>query len=404
MSNSRPNTIVALFLVFLRLGVTSFGGPVAHLGYFRQELVERRHWLSDAAYADLVALCQFLPGPASSQVVMGIGLIRGGPIGALAASIGFTLPSLALMVGFGYGLVALEGDLGDASWIHALKVVAAAVVAQAVWAMARTLCPDRPRGSIALAAAAVLVVWPGSLTQLAVILAAGLLGLALCRGGDGGGGDPLRVSVSRTTAVILLGVFVLLLTLSVGVSFAGVPWVETAAAMYKAGALVFGGGHVVLPLLEAETVQQGWVSPDAFLAGYGAAQALPGPLFTFAGFLGTVQGPEPNGWLGGLVATVAIFLPSLLLLFGALPFWATLRASPRARASLCGINAAVVGLLIAALYDPVWTSAIHGGRDFALALAAFALLELWKVPAWMVVSGVGLGAAVLGVAWLPGSA
>lgn len=394
--SGRHTSLSELFLIFLRLGLTSFGGPVAHLGYFREEFVERRGWLSDQAYADLVALCQFLPGPASSQVVIGIGLSRGGFAGAFAASLGFTLPSVLVMIAFGYGVVTFGGNLDQAGWIHALKVVAAAVVAQAVWAMARNLCPDRLRGTIALAVGALLVLWPTSTGQIVGILLGGIAGWRLCRPDTPAAEAALPMPVGRATGVWFLAAFFVLLAFALLPGGAlGIHGVDLFSSMYQSGALVFGGGHVVLPLLEAETVRTGWVNQDAFLAGYGAAQALPGPLFTFAAFLGTVQLPEPNGWIGGLIATAGIFLPSFLLVFGALPFWAELRGNPSARAALAGVNAAVVGLLLAALYDPVFTSAIQDGRDLALALAAFALLQLWKVPAWMVVIGAGAAAGVV---------
>lgn len=395
--SEQPGRTTEIFLTFLRLGLTSFGGPVAHLGYFRAEFVERKGWISDRGYADLVALCQFLPGPASSQVVMGIGLSRGGVAGALLASLGFTLPSMLLMIAFGYGAVSLGGDLSDAAWIHALKVVAAAVVAQAVWGMAQRLCPDRLRGSIALATAALLVVWPGSLTQLAAIAAGALIGWRLCKVELAADGEDLPMPISRPLAILMLALFFLLLALAIllkGVT--GVHALDLFGAMYRSGALVFGGGHVILPLLQIETVAPGWIGDDAFLAGYGAAQALPGPLFTFASFLGTAQLAQPNGWLGGLIATAGIFLPSFLLLFGALPFWVELRNSPSARSALAGVNAAVVGLLIAAFYDPVFTSAIDDGRDLALGFAAFACLALWKIPAWVVVIGAGTMAGIIG--------
>lgn len=395
----RRASLTQLFLLFLRLGLTSFGGPIAHLGYFRNEFVERHRWLSDQAYADLVALCQFLPGPASSQVVIGIGLSRAGFPGALVASLGFTLPSMLAMIAFGYGLVVLGEDVGRTGWIDALKVVAAAVVAQAVWAMARNLCPDRRRGTIALAAAALMVLWHTATAQVVLIVVAGLIGLWWCRTDAPPAQSTLSIPVGQRTATgMLIGFFVLLALTLLPTDRVGLQWLDLLAAMYHSGALVFGGGHVVLPLLEAETVRTGWVSQDAFLAGYGAAQALPGPLFTFAAFLGTVQSPTPNGWLGGLIATAGIFLPSFLLVFGVLPFWLRLRGNPAARAALAGINAAVVGLLLAALYDPVFVSSIKDGRDVALGLAAFALLELWKVPAWIIVIGAGIGAALVALA------
>jgi chromate transporter len=395
-SHRRP--LGQLFLIFLRLGLTSFGGPVAHLGYFRDEFVSRRRWLSEDLYADLVALCQFLPGPASSQVVMGIGLARGGVPGALVASLGFTLPSMLLMIGAGYGLLALGAGAADAGWVHALKLVATAVVAQAVWGMARNLCPDRLRGSIALAVAALLVLWPTGAAQLLAIGLGALVGWRFCALPSADTGEALSLGMGRRTALMMLAAYGLLLGAALLPPGAlPLPGWELFAAMYRAGALVFGGGHVVLPLLETETVRTGWVSADAFLAGYGAAQALPGPLFAFAALLGTVQGPVPNGWAGGLLATVAIFLPSFLLVFGALPFWLALRGSAPLRAALAGVNAAVVGLLLAALYDPLFTGAVHDGRDMALVLMAFALLQLWRVPVWLVVLGAGVGALLAGL-------
>lgn len=387
-----------IFLTFLRLGLTSFGGPIAHLGYFRAELVARRRWLTDQAFADLVALCQFLPGPASSQVVMGIGLSRGGLAGAVLASIAFTLPSMLLMIAFGYGVVGVGSELSQAAWIHTLKVVAAAVVAQAVWAMARSLCPDRLRASLALGAAALVALWPGPAGQLVAIGAGALIGWRACRVDPGSEGDPLPVAIGRRTGLGTLAAFFVLLGLALAAQRVGegtgLAGLDLVAAMYRAGALVFGGGHVVLPLLEVQMVAPGHVSADAFLAGYGAAQALPGPLFTFASFLGTAQSGTPNGWLGGLIATLGIFLPSFLLLLGTLPFWAALRRLPAARAALAGTNAAVVGLLIAAFYDPVFTRAISSAADFALGLGAFALLQLWRVPAWLLVLGLGGGTAL----------
>jgi chromate transporter len=388
--------IGALFLIFLRLGLTSFGGPVAHLGYFRDEFVEHRRWLSDADYSGLVALCQFLPGPASSQVVIGIGFQQAGVPGAVAASLAFTLPSLLLMIGFGYGVLAFAAVDG-ADWIHALKVVAAAVVAQAIWAMARALCPDRLRASLALAGAATLLWFPGTTTQLLVIGLAGAIGWRLCAPvsvpSDGEAGAAGRLG--PTSAALLLAAFAALLGVSILLSSPEGGPLALLGAMYQTGALVFGGGHVVLPLLEAETVRTGWVDRDTFLAGYGAAQALPGPLFTFAGFLGTVQSPSPNGLVGGLLATFAIFLPSFLLVLGVLPFWHRLRRSAPVGSALAGINAAVVGLLVAVFFDPILASAVQTGGDAALALIAFGLLAVWKWPPWLVVCGAGLGAAAL---------
>jgi chromate transporter len=386
--------------VFLRLGLTSFGGPVAHLGYFRAEFVERRRWLDESAYADIVALCQFLPGPASSQVGISIGILRAGLLGACAAWLGFTGPSAVAMILFGYGVTAL-GNLADSAWLHGLKIVAVAVVAQAVWGMARNLCPDRERATIAVGAAMVALAIPSAPGQIGAIAAGGLIGWGLLRGGP----QPrqqgsLAVHLPRAWSVAALVIFFALLI--------GLPVLATALpshtvalvdAFYRSGALVFGGGHVVLPLLQAEVVSPGWVTNDAFLAGYGAAQAVPGPLFTFAAYLGTVTGPTPSGWLGGLICLVAIFLSSFLLLVGALPFWDTLRRRPAVQSVLRGVNAAVVGLLLAALYKPVWTSAILGPADFAIAILAFLLLALWAVPPWLVVM-FGAAAATI-VAGMP---
>jgi chromate transporter len=380
---------------FLRLGLTSFGGPVAHLGYFRTEFVERRGWLDEGAYADIVALCQFLPGPASSQVGISIGILRAGLPGAFLAWLGFTAPSAIAMIIFGYGVAALHG-LADSAWLHGLKIVAVAVVAQAVWGMAKNLCPDRERATIAIGAAMLVLAIPSAPGQIGAIAAGGLIGWRLL----GGGSQPrlqasLVVRLSRSWSLAALAAFLLLL-IGLPVLAGAVPSHTIALfdSFYRSGALVFGGGHVVLPLLQAAVVPQGWVSNDAFLAGYGAAQAVPGPLFTFAAYLGTVMGPAPSGWVGGLICVTAIFLPSFLLLIGALPFWDTLRQRPGVQSALRGVNAAVVGLLLAALYTPVWTSAIFGPADFAIAILAFLLLALWAAPPWLVVM---LGAAAAAI-------
>ncbi|HEY4042822.1 MAG TPA: chromate efflux transporter [Rhodopila sp.] len=389
---------VEVFLVFLRLGCTSFGGPVAHLGYFRTELVAKRQWVSEATFADLVALCQFMPGPASSQTGMGIGLLRAGPLGMLAAWVGFTLPSALAMTAFGYGIGAV-GDVSEAGWLRGLKLVAVAVVAQAVWGMARSLTPDRERATVAVVACLLALAIPSSLGQVIAIVLGGLAGLTVLPRQATGTEPPaaLGVRVSRSAAVGLLAAF--------GVVLAGLPWLARVSgshaialvdAFYQAGSLVFGGGHVVLPLLQASVVPPGWVGQDAFLAGYGATQAMPGPVFTFAAFLGAVEGPSPNGWLGALVATVSIFASSFLLVGGLLPFWDTLRHRHGARAALRGVNAAVVGVLLAALFTPIWTGAVHSGADFGLGLVAFLLLTLWATPPWLVVvlgaaAGWGLG-------------
>jgi chromate transporter len=384
--------------VFLRLGCTSFGGPVAHIGYFRAEFVERRRWLPEAGFADLVALCQFMPGPASSQLGMAIGLLRAGLPGMFVAWIGFTLPSALAMLAFAYGVTAL-GDVGDAAWLKGLKLVAVAVVAQAVWGMAQSLAPDRPRATLAVAAALIALAIPSSLGQIAAIefgAIVGLTGLPRPPIGKAAEHAPLSVRLHRglaATAIVLFFALLLLLPL-----VAGSGALRLFDAFYRAGALVFGGGHVVLPLLQAAVVPTGWVSNDAFLAGYGAAQAVPGPLFTFAAYLGAVMIPPPNGALGGLIAVVAIFAPSFLLVAGLLPFWDTLRRRATVQAMLRGVNAAVVGVLLAALYTPVWTAGVHSATGFGLALAAFLALAVWAVPPWIVVIAGAVAASGLAAA------
>lgn len=384
-----------VFLVFLKLGLTSFGGPIAHLGYFRDELVARRRWIDEAGYADLVALCQFLPGPASSQVGFALGLLRGGPLGALAAWAAFTLPSALLLVLFALGAAVFDGPVG-AGLIHGLKVVAVAVVAQAVWGMARNLTPDATRAGIALAAVMLVVFVGGSPGQIAAIVTGGIAGLALCREAQAPVQGHLAFAVSKRAGIVALAVFLALLILLPLVA-SGAPGLALFDGFYRAGSLVFGGGHVVLPLLQAEVVTGGGVTNDAFLAGYGAAQAVPGPLFTFAAYLGAVTGMPPNGIVGAGIALVAIFLPGVLLLIGALPFWNLFRARPAAQSAMRGANAAVVGILGAALYDPVWTSAILSPRDFALALAGFLLLTVWKVAPWIIVVLMGAGGILFGL-------
>jgi chromate transporter len=394
-----PGSPLEVLRIFLRLGLTSFGGPIAHLGYYRSEFVSRRKWLDEASFADIVALCQFLPGPASSQVAISIGMLRAGLAGGFAAWLGFTMPSALALIAFGYG-VAWFGDLSHAAWLHGLKIVAVAVVANAVWGMARNLCPDKERATLSVGAAILATALPSAIGQIGAIAAGGLVGWAWIKAAPRGAGLPIAVVVPRALSITSLGLFFVLLG-GLPVLTAAVPNQALALfdAFYRAGALVFGGGHVVLPLLQAEVVPPGWVSNDTFLAGYGAAQAVPGPLFTFAAYLGTVMGPTPNGWLGGLICLVAIFLPSPLLLVGVLPFWDSLRRRQAVQAGLNGINAAVVGLLLAALYNPVWTSAIHAPADFAIGIVAFLLLALWSVPPWLVVVLGALGAA--GVAQLP---
>jgi chromate transporter len=374
-----------VFAAFLKLGVTSFGGPIAHLGYFRHEFVARRKWLDEPSYADIVALCQFLPGPASSQVGITIGLLRAGLAGALAAWVGFTAPSALAMITFGYGVTAF-GDLGHAAWLHGLKIVAVAVVAQAVWGMAQSLCPDRPRVTLAIGAAVLTLLLPSAVGQVGVIALGALIGWRWLPGDAGKTVNAIHVPLSRRAGFAAFAIFVvLLILLPLAASATQVHAIGLIDAFYRSGSLVFGGGHVVLPLLQQEVVPPGWISNDAFLAGYGAAQAVPGPLFTFAAYLGTAMQPSPNGWLGALICLVAIFLPSFLLLFGALPFWNDLRQRADTQSALRGVNAAVVGLLLAALYTPVWTSAIGRPVDFAIAAVAFLLLVFWKVPPWLVV-------------------
>ncbi len=381
----RHGSPLEVLRVFLRLGLTSFGGPVAHLGYFRAEFVARRRWLDEAAFADIVALCQFLPGPASSQTGITIGILRAGLPGAFAAWLGFTMPSAAAMIVFGYGVTRF--DLTHAAWLHGLKIVAVAVVANAVWGMARSLAPDRERATVAVGAAILALALPSAGGQIAAIVAGGLIGWALLRNpANPQPGLPLSIHLPHAlSAASAIAFFALLFGLPVLAAVA--PWhpIALVDSFYRSGALVFGGGHVVLPLLQSSVVPPGWVGNDAFLAGYGAAQAVPGPLFTFSAYLGTVMGPTPNGWLGGLICLAAIFLPSFLLLIGVLPFWDQVRGRPAVQSALRGVNAAVVGLLLAALYQPVWMSAILAPADFAIAIVAFLLLALWAAPPWLVV-------------------
>ena len=377
--------LLEVFLIFLRLGLTSFGGPVAHIGYFRQEFVARRQWLDEHTYADLVSLCQFLPGPASSQLGIALGLSRGGLGGAIAAWLGFTLPSAIALVLFGLGL-SFVGDTLGTGWLHGLKIVAVAVVAQALWAMGKNLSPDKLRITIAVCAAAVATLIPSSLGQIAAIVASGLVGWAFLRTSEALPPGFIQTQTGKATAIMLLTAFFLILFLLpvAAENIKSYP-VDLFASFYRVGSLVFGGGHVVLPLLQAQVVPSGWVSNDVFLAGYGAAQAVPGPLFTFAAYLGAVSTQTPSGWEGAAIALVAIFLPSFLLVIGILPFWDALRSHPVMQRSMLGINAAVVGLLLAAFYNPVWVSAIYNATDFCLAAFAFILLVFWKIPPWLVV-------------------
>lgn len=393
----RHGTPGEVFAAFLKLGVTSFGGPIAHLGYFRDELVVRRKWIDETAYADLVALCQFLPGPASSQVGFALGLLRAGPLGALAAWTAFTLPSAILLVLFATVAASIDGPVGT-GLLHGLKIVAVAVVAQAVWGMAKSLTPDRERASIALAAIVCVVFVAGAFGQVLALAVGAVAGLVFCRAEAAGQASHLSFRVPKTVGFVSLASFALLLVflplLAASDASQGLSLFD---AFYRAGALVFGGGHVVLPLLQSEVVSNGWVTKDAFIAGYGATQAVPGPLFTFAAYLGAVVGPQPNGLAGAAIALVAIFLPGMLLLVGALPFWEGFRKRLLAQAAMRGANAAVVGILGAALYDPVWTSAIFTAKDFTLALAGFILLTVWKTPPWAVVLFCAAGCVLLAI-------
>jgi len=386
--------------VFLRLGCTSFGGPVAHIGYFHEELVRRRQWVTEAEFADLVALCQFLPGPASSQLVFALGKRRAGLAGALVASACFTLPSALLMMLFAWGVTSL-GGVGESGWLHGLKLAAVPVVAQAVWGMGRTLCPDAARLVLASLVAVLMLVYPGSLVQVAVIVAGALAGVLLYRrSSEVGGlaaveaGTPPVVGARRRGALVL-GVWAgLLLALPLWAAASGSSLVAAWDGLYRAGSLVFGGGHVILPLLRAELVPPGFVSDEAFLAGYGAAQAVPGPLFTLSAYLGVLMSPGPWSWAGGLAAVFAMFLPAWLLVGGALPFWQRLRTRAWAQAALRGANAAVVGVLAAALWVPVGTEGIRSWLDLLLAVFGFVLLERFKVPAWALVAGLGLACSI----------
>ncbi|WP_174731689.1 chromate transporter [Mesobacillus harenae] len=391
--NKNPNenkSLLELLIVSTRLGLTSFGGPVAHLGYFHEEYVRRRNWMDEKSYADLVALCQFLPGPASSQVGIGIGVMRAGLLGGIIAFIGFTLPSVIALILFA---LLLQGmDIGSAGWIHGLKIVAVAVVAHAIIGMAQKLTPDLQRKAIALCALIIVLLWQTAFTQVGVILLAAFAGFLLYKNQAEDEAANYRFPISKKFASICLIVFFgLLIGLPILREATALNWIAMFDSFYRSGSLVFGGGHVVLPLLEREFVPTGWMSEEAFLAGYGATQAVPGPLFTFAAYLGAVI----SGWQGGLIATIAIFLPAFLLILGTLPFWDTLRSNPNIKGALMGVNAAVVGILIAAFYHPIWTSSILAPIDFAFAAVLFSMLVYWKLPPWVVVLTGALGGAVL---------
>ena len=393
---ARRESVFTVFKVFLKLGFTSFGGPIAHLGYFREEFVNRRKWITDQAYADLVALCQFTPGPASSKVGIGIGLTQAGLPGAVAAWLAFTAPSALALILFGFGIVAL-GNRADLNWLHGLLVVAVPVVAQAIWGMARTLTPDAPRVTLAALAAVVVMIWPTPLGFIGAIVAGGLAGWLLLKANIDGEHVAIGANVSRAAGITALALFFGLLVAlpALRTAFPSSQTLALLDSFYRAGSLVFGGGNVVLPLLQAEVGPPGWVSNEAFFAGYGAAQAVPGPLFTLAAYLGTVSAVPPNGWIGALICLVGIFASSFLLVIGPLPFWDALRRFRPMRSALVGVNAAVVGMLLAFLYDPVWTNAIRSKADFGLALAGFVLLMFWKLPPWLVVVVTAAGGAAV---------
>lgn len=388
-SMERIRTLWEILIVSTKLGLISFGGPVAHLGYFHEEYVKRKKWMDEKTYADLVALCQFLPGPASSQVGIGIGIIRSGLLGGMLAWIGFTMPSVIALILFASLLQGV--DVLNAGWIHGLKVVAVVVVAHAVLGMGQKLAPDRGRATIAVAAMIVTLLWQGALSSVVVIIIASIIGLVFYKK-EGDNVSIVAVPISKTTGIISFILFLgLLFLLPVLRHVSTMESIAVFDSFYRAGSLVFGGGHVVLPLLEKEVVSMGWVSKEEFLAGYGATQAVPGPLFTFAAYLGAVMG----GWSMALLATIAIFLPAFLLVVGALPFWSILRSNPKVQGALVGANAAVVGILLAALYDPIWTSSILGAKDFALAAVLFCMLQFWKLPPWVIVVAGALGGMLI---------
>ncbi len=377
-------SVVEVLRVALGLGLTSFGGPIAHLGYYRRTYVERRHWLDEATFADLVALCQSLPGPASTQLMIAIGTHRAGIRGGLAAWLGFTIPSAIALVAF--GLQAGNVNLAQAGWVHGLKLAAVAVVAQAVWMMARSLAPDMPRRAVALVAAAVALLWTSAFSQVAIIAGGAVVGWLALRPPAAAPSGPAERHVPRRVGIAALGLFAVLLAALPLLRGVGGQPLALLDAFYRAGALVFGGGHLVLPLLHTSVVEPGWVTNDQFLAGYGAAQMVPGPLFAFAGYLGTVAGPAPNGVAGAVIALFGIFLPGVLLIFGALPFWSRLRAWVPFRRALAGTNAAVVGILLAALYTPIWTSAVVAPVDVGVVVLGLALLLSARVPSIAVVA------------------
>lgn len=396
MQTKKWTTLLEVFITSTKLGLTSFGGPVAHLGYFHEEYIRRKKWLDERSYADLVSLCQFLPGPASSQVGIGIGIMRAGLLGGVAAWSGFTLPSALALVLF--ALFFQNFDVANTGWIHGLKIVAVAVVAHAILGMGQNLTPDRHRITLATIVAVITLIWPSAISQAALIIIAGAAGIMLFRNRSSeniSGETLIRVPIRRSTAIIHLSLFfILLLLLPLLRHLTSVHWLAVFDSFYRTGSLVFGGGHVVLPLLEKELVPSGWMSREAFLAGYGAAQAVPGPLFTFASYAGAVMG----GWFGAGVATIGIFLPAFLLVAGTLPFWDAIRRKPHIQGAITGVNAAVVGILLAAFYDPIWLSSVRTPLDFSLASILFVMLAFWNLPPWIVVLTGALGGTV--IQWL----
>lgn len=374
-----------VFFTFFRLGLTSFGGPVAHLSYFHDEFVKKKKWIDEHAYADLVALCQFLPGPASSQVGMAIGLNRAGVIGAIAAWIGFTIPSAIILILFGLGITHLNLNAHQ-GWLHGLKVVAVSVVAQAVFSMGKKLCPDKERVTIAVLSCVIVLLFHSAFIQVLVLAFAGIFGAYYFKESNELPHVPMKSGLKKKTGIIFLSIFLaILIFLPILRSVSHDQTIKLFDSFYRAGSLVFGGGHVVLPLIQSEVVPTGWVSNNLFMAGYGMAQAIPGPLFAFSAYIGAVSNFYPNGWLGGMICLFAAFLPSFLLIVGVIPFWEKLRSFPRIRQSMIGVNASVVGILLAALYHPVWTSAVFSAKDFALASVGVLLLERWKLTSWVVV-------------------
>ncbi|PRS00283.1 ChrA protein [Bacillus sp. NMCN6] len=383
-------TLFDIFMVSTKLGLTSFGGPIAHLGYFHEEYVRRRKWLDEKSYADLVALCQFLPGPASSQVGIGIGVIRSGVLGGIVSFLGFTLPSVIALITL--ALVMRGMNIETAGWIHGLKLVAVAIVAHAIVGMSQNLTPDLKRKAIALMALVVTLLWQTTYTQIGIILVSAFMGYLIYQKHSDHHQSSTHFPISRRFSIMCLSLFfVLLIFLPILREVTSIQWIAMFDHFYRSGSLVFGGGHVVLPLLEREFVQSGWVSQEAFLAGYGATQAVPGPLFTFAAYLGTVM----YGWVGGILATIFIFLPAFLLILGTLPFWNHLRRHPKVKGAMMGVNAAVVGLLISAFYQPIWTSAILKPIDFAFVSILFSMLAFWKLPPWFIVVVGAVGGSLL---------